>query len=104
QDAGTWLCQHRMNSVKAMIEFRGRTSGKALTNPQTSDSVLSFERGDVGFFAVNVTTVDQSGIEITTVLADGKYEELISGAEVEISGGVVKTDLAANQAIALIKR
>ena len=104
QDAGSWLCQHRMNSVKAMIEFRDLTSGKALTNPQTSDSVLSFERGDVGFFAVNVTTVDQSGIEIATGLADGKYEELISGAEVEISGGVVKTDLAANQAIALIKR
>jgi hypothetical protein len=58
----------------------------------------------VGFFAVNVTTVDQSGIEITTGLADGKYEELISGTEIEISGGVVKTDLAANQAIALIKR
>jgi alpha-amylase len=104
QDAGTWLCQHRMNSVKAMIQFRDQTSGKPLTNPQSSDSVLSFERGDAGFFAVNVTTADQSGVEFTTGLADGKYLELISGEEIEITGGVVKTDLAPNQAIALVKR
>ncbi len=103
-EAGTWLCQHRMNSVNGMIQFRDETSGEKLTNPQASDSVLSFERGDIGFFAVNVTTVDQSGVEITTLLADGKYLDYISGKELEISGGVVKTDLAANQAIALIKR
>jgi hypothetical protein len=103
-EAGTWLCQHRMNSVNGMIQFRDETSGEKLTNPQTSDSVLSFERGDIGFFAVNVTTVDQSGLEITTLLADGKYLDFISGKELEISGGVVKTDLIANQAIALIKR
>ena len=103
-EAGTWLCQHRMNSVNSMIAFRDETSGKPVTNPQTSDSVLSFERGDIGFFAVNVTTVDQSGVEISTGLADGKYLDFISGKEIEISGGVVKTDLVANQAIALIKR
>jgi len=103
-EAGTWLCQHRMNSVNGMIQFRDETSGEKLTNPQASESVLSFERGDIGLFAVNVTTVDQSGVEITTLLADGKYLDFISGKEIEISGGIVKTDLAANQAIALIKR
>jgi alpha-amylase/pullulanase len=87
-----------------MIQFRDEISGEKLTNPQASDSVLSFERGDIGFFAVNVTTVDQSGVEITTLLADGKYLDFITGKEVEISGGVVKIDLTANQAIALIKR
>lgn len=103
-EAGTWLCQHRMNSVNGMIQFRDETSGKPVTNPQTSDSVLSFERGDIGFFAVNVTTVDQSGVEISTGLADGKYLDFISGKEIEILGGVVKTDLVAYQAIALIRR
>jgi alpha-amylase len=103
-EAGTWLCQHRMNSVNGMIAFRDDTAGKPLTNPQTSDAVLSFERGDIGFFAVNVTTVDQSGVEVTTNLADGRYLDYISGKEIEITGGVVKTDLLANQAIALIKR
>ena len=103
-EAGSWLCQHRMNSVNGMIQFRDETSGEKLTNPQASDSVLSFERGDIGFFAVNVTTVNQSGVEITTLLADGKYLDFISGKEIEISGGIVKTDLIANQAIALIKR
>lgn len=103
-EAGTWLCQHRMNSVNGMIAFRDDTAGKPLTNPQTSDAVLSFERGDIGFFAVNVTTVDQSGVEVTTNLADGKYLDYISGKEIEITGGVVKTDLLANQAIALVKR
>ena len=93
-----------MNSVNSMIAFRDETSGKPVTNPQASDSVLSFERGDMGFFAVNVTSVNQSGVEITTGLADGKYLDFISGKEIEILGGVVKTDLAANQAIALIKR
>ena len=87
-----------------MIAFRDETSGKPVTNPQTSDAVLSFERGDIAFFAVNVTTVDQSGVEISTGLADGKYLDFISGKEIEISGGVVKTDLVANQAIALIRR
>ena len=53
---------------------------------------------------MNVTTVDQSGVEVTTNLADGKYLDYISGKEIEITGGVVKTDLLANQAIALIKR
>jgi alpha-amylase/pullulanase len=93
-----------MNSVNGMIQFRDETSGLPLTNSQTSDAVLSFERGDKGFFAVNVTTVDQKGIEITTNLADGKYSDLISGQEVEISAGSVKFDLLANQPIALIKR
>jgi alpha-amylase len=103
-DPGTWLCQHRMNWVNGMIEFRAAASGKPLTNPQTSDAVLSFERGDTGFFAVNVTTNDQGGIEITTNLADGKYVDMISGREYDIAAGVVKVDLTANQALALIKR
>lgn len=103
-EAGTWLCQHRMNSVNGMIQFRDETSGLPVTNPQTSDAVLSFERGDKGFFAVNVTAMDQKGIEITTNLADGKYSDLISGEEVQISAGIVKIDLLANQPIALIKR
>ena len=102
--AGTWLCQHRMKSVSSMIAFRDQTSGQPVTNPQATDSVLSFERGNVGFFAVNVTTQDISGVEIPTNLVDGTYLEVISGKEVEISGGVVKTDLIANQAIALLKR
>jgi hypothetical protein len=104
QEAGTWLCQHRMKSVNAMIQFRDQTSGQPLTNPQTTESVLSFERGAVGFFAINVTAIDQAGIEISTGLSDGKYLDLITGEEIEISGKVVKTDLAANQAIALVKR
>jgi alpha-amylase len=103
-EAGTWLCQHRMNSINGMIQFRDETSGKPLTNAQTSDAVLSFERGDIGFFAVNVTTADQSGVEVTTNLSDGKYLDYVSGKEVEITAGVVKTDLLANQAIALVKR
>ncbi len=103
-EAGTWLCQHRMNSVNGMIQFRDETSGLPVTNPQTSDAVLSFERGDKGFFAVNVTAMDQKGVEITTNLADGKYSDLISGKEVQISAGIVKIDLLANQPIALIKR
>jgi hypothetical protein len=41
---------------------------------------------------------------ITTLLADGKYLDFITGKEVEISDGLVKIDLAANRAIALIKR
>ncbi len=103
-EAGTWLCQHRMKSVNSMIEFRAKTSGQPVVNPQATDSVLSFERGDVGLFAVNVTTADLTAVEISTNLADGKYVDLITGNEVEISGGVLKIDLIANQAIALIKR
>lgn len=103
-EAGTWLCQHRMNWVSGMIAFRDETSGKALTNPQTTEAVLSFERGDKGFFAVNVTDSDLSGIEITTNLTDGTYHDQISGKELEISAGKLTLDLAANQAVALIKR
>jgi alpha-amylase len=103
-EAGTWLCQHRMNWVSGMIAFRDETSGKALTNPQTTEAVLSFERGDKGFFAVNVTDSDLSGIEITTNLANGTYRDQISGKELEISAGKLTLDLAANQAVALIKR
>ncbi|MEY4410165.1 MAG: hypothetical protein RLZ99_638 [Actinomycetota bacterium] len=103
-EAGAWLCQHRMNSVNGMIAFRDETSGKALTNPQTSEAVLSFERGDKGFFAVNVTDTKQNGVEITTKLAAGKYLDLISGKDFEITAGVVKLDLAANQAVALVER
>lgn len=103
-DAGTWLCQHRMRTVAAMIEFRAQTSGQQVSNPQASDSVLSFERGDVGFFAVNVTGEDLTEIEIATELADGSYVDLNTGKETAITGGVIKVDLLANQAIALIKR
>jgi hypothetical protein len=93
-----------MKSVNSMIEFRAKTSGQPVVNPQATDSVLSFERGDVGLFAVNVTTSDLTTVEISTNLAEGKYVDLNTGNEVEISGGVVKIDLIANQAIALIKR
>ena len=103
-EAGTWLCQHRMRSVNSMIDFRAATSGQPVANPQATDSVLSFERGEVGLFAVNVTSQNLTDIEIPTNLADGKYSELISGQEVEISGGVIKINLIANQAVALIQR
>ena len=93
-----------LKSVNSMIDFRAATSGQPVANPQATDSVLSFERGEVGLFAVNVTSQNLTDIEIPTNLADGKYSELISGQEVEISGGVIKINLIANQAVALIQR
>jgi alpha-amylase len=103
-EAGTWLCQHRMNSVNGMIEFRDLTSGEPLLNPQTQDAFVSFERGTKGLFAVNVTGNKLAGIELTTNLPDGSYLDRISGKEFDVAAGSISFDLGPNQAIALTKK
>ena len=103
-EAGTWLCQHRMNSVNGMIEFRDLTSGEPLVNPQTQEAFVSFERGTKGLFAVNVAGTKLAGIELATNLPDGKYLDRISGKEFEIAAGLISFDLGPNQAIALTKK
>jgi len=76
---GMWVCQHRLQSVTNMLQFRKITSGQAVTNWwDDGTNRIAFGRGDKGFVVFNREgTMLQSTFH--TGLPQGTYCDVVGG-------------------------
>jgi alpha-amylase len=103
-NAGDWFCQHRSETVKAMLTWRIAVAKSLVTSIYWSESVTGWSRGKSGFFAMNVSDVDVE-VEIPTDLPTGTYCNTLASEceEFEVSGsGKIKAVLKPRSAIALL--
>ena len=77
-EVGDWLCQHRWPAVVGMVGWR-LVVGDAPETVWSQRRVLTLDRGDRGFLAVNAgpSAVEQT---FTTGLPAGDYCDVITGA------------------------
>jgi alpha-amylase len=100
-----WHCQHRSQVIKAMIDWRIKTSEKPATNKYWSESITAWSREDSGFFAMNVSK-ESIRIEIATDLPAGSYCNVLAPEcqEFKVSElGTVDLLLPPQTAIALLR-
>lgn len=97
-----WICQHRWQSVKKMIQFRDHVGNSAVINTIQTENLFGFERDSKGYFIVNVSPTSQEAVEVQTSLPDGTYLDLLSGETFEVMDGGVTLKLEPLSAIALI--
>lgn len=78
-DADTWNCVDRDPAVLGMIAFRNSVAGTAVKNwSDDGANLISFNRGDIGWTALNNTSSDATDT-FSTDLAEGTYCNLTDG-------------------------
>ena len=97
-----WICQHRWQSTINMIKFRDLVGDAAVTEKFRERGVYGFAREGKGYFITNVFDNKSVNVEVATTLPDGEYVDLIDGGSYEIVAGVLKTEMPAMSAIALV--
>ncbi|KAH9519299.1 Alpha-amylase A type-1/2 [Bulinus truncatus] len=70
-----WVCEHRWKPIGNMAMFRNAVAGTSVDNFKYDNGVLSFNRGNKGFFAMSVNSFS---ISVNTGLPAGEYCDLIS--------------------------
>ncbi|XP_059150386.1 alpha-amylase-like [Physella acuta] len=70
-----WVCEHRWKPIGNMAMFRTAVAGTSVDNFRYENGVLSFNRGNKGFFAMSVNSFS---ITVNTGLPAGEYCDLIS--------------------------
>jgi alpha-amylase len=108
---GTWVCEHRDPTIRAMVEFRRAVAETPMTQWwDNGANAIAFSRGTLGFIAINrenVTLTDS----ILTDLPPGTYCDRLSGGRVAgecVGSSIVVTPdsrvhlaLGANSAVVL---
>ena len=100
--ADEWICQHRWVSTLNMIRFRDFVADAEVTDKFRVRGVYGFARAGKGYFITNVFDNKEMPVEVATTLPDGEYTDLIDGGKYQISGGILKTNLAPMSAVALL--
>lgn len=116
QCQGPWTCEHRLQEVAAMVDFRNQTDRVfQLTHWWTNGKdQISFGRGQVGFVAINFSDVDLIR-EFQTALPEGLYCNILgtsyhlkkrscSEAYKVDRNGVLKATLPPKTALVLMKQ
>jgi alpha-amylase len=75
---GEWICEHRWAAIGNMVAFRKQTAGQAVQNFATQGKVVSFNRGNKGFVAINAGGAPYSQT-FQTGLPAGTYCDVIKG-------------------------
>ncbi|KAK3792530.1 hypothetical protein RRG08_043156 [Elysia crispata] len=78
-----WVCEHRWKPIGNMARFRTAVADvPQVSNWNTADNILSFNRGNRGFFAMG-----KSGFNVSrqTGMAPGQYCDLISDCKVKVN-------------------
>ncbi|CAG5124454.1 unnamed protein product [Candidula unifasciata] len=76
-----WVCEHRWKPIGNMARFRNDVVNTGLLNWNVQGDIISFSRGNVGFFAMGKTTFN---INVNTGLPQGDYCDLISDCAMKI--------------------
>ncbi|XP_005089737.2 alpha-amylase [Aplysia californica] len=80
-----WVCEHRWKPIGNMAAFRNYVAGTDVNNWKYEGGVLSFSRGNKGFFAMSNNDFNKN---IHTNLPAGEYCDLISecGTKIKVDG------------------
>ncbi|CAL1534471.1 unnamed protein product [Lymnaea stagnalis] len=70
-----WVCEHRWKPIGNMAMFRNAVAGTSVDNFKYDNGVLTFNRGNKGFFAMSVNSFS---VSVNTGLPAGEYCDLIS--------------------------
>jgi hypothetical protein len=107
---GGWNCQHRFTAFSGMVGFRNAVGSAALTNwVSPTPQQIAFERGAIGFVAINNMDVDWK-TTFSTSLPDGSYCDVISGTNssgkctgvtIAVSKGSFEASVSPRSAIAI---
>ncbi|XP_025084984.1 alpha-amylase-like [Pomacea canaliculata] len=85
--SGGWICEHKWPLVSKMAAFRNAVAHKDLNHWTSSEDLVAFSRGRVGFFAM--TSASNFSGRVNTGLAAGTYCDILSDCSRQI---VVKED------------
>jgi len=90
-----WICEHRWNSIAAMVGFRNATSSQFdITNWWTNgNSQIAFGRGGLGFIVMNNEDQDLER-EYQTGMPAGRYCDVITDSfkDAGCSGSIIQVD------------
>ncbi|KAI0338416.1 glycoside hydrolase family 13 protein [Trametopsis cervina] len=104
-----WFCQHRWIAFQGMVGFRNAVGSGAMGNWQSPQAQqIAFDRGSIGFVAINnADSIWQA--TFTTSVPDGVYCNIIagtfasgkcSGNTVTVSNGKIPYNLSSRNAMA----
>lgn len=86
--AGGWVCEHRWNVQRKMVQFRNAVAGTSMDNYYNDGGAVAFSRGNKGFFAMAKNGNFQK--TLATGLPAGTYCNIIddcaSSVTVDASG------------------
>ncbi|CAG5126335.1 unnamed protein product, partial [Candidula unifasciata] len=77
-----WVCEHRWKAIGNMAMFRNAVAGTKRENFRYSNGVLSFSRGNKGFFAMSANSFS---VTVNTGLPAGRYCDLISECAMKVT-------------------
>lgn len=82
---------YKSDNVAALNHFRNEMAGfgETLTNPDEDKKVLMIERGDKGAVIINKSDAEYELNGADSVLADGTYNDKVTGAEFTVSDGKI---------------
>ena len=63
----TYVCQHRWDVVRAMVNFANHVQGASVEKIMSTSDAISFSRGAKGFFAMGSGLVGEQGGKKTTI-------------------------------------
>ncbi len=101
---GNYVLFHKRPEVRAMMRFHGRMLGTALRWAWEDQNHLAFARGDKGFVAINKSGSEWSLSNVNLLIADGQYEDLLSGNTINVRNGRTQSSVPARWGLMLIKR
>ena len=89
--------------VAAVNQFRNHMAGlsETLSNPMDSREAVMIERGDKGAVIVNVGDEPLALKSVPSVLADGTYEDKVSGAKFTVKDQRIEGTVKAGQIVVL---
>jgi len=92
---GGWVCEHRWNVQRKMVQFRNAVAGTAKENYWNNGNAVAFSRGNKGFFAMaKGGSMDET---LQTGLPAGTYCNLIDDCASSITvGGDGKANIKIN--------
>lgn len=85
--------------VAAVNRFRNVMAGldETLSNPLDNEELVMIERGDKGAVIVNVGDKDVTLKDVPSVLAEGAYQEKLTGSEFKVSAKTISGTVKAGQ-------
>ncbi|XP_046454250.1 alpha-amylase-like isoform X3 [Daphnia pulex] len=82
---GGWVCEHRWNVMKKMVEFRNAVVGTSMENYWNNGNAVAFSRGNKGFFAM--AKQGSMSESLQTGLPAGSYCNIIDDCASSIQVG-----------------
>jgi alpha-amylase len=95
----------KSKEVAALNHFKTAMQGTSehFSNPTDNNSILMIERGNSGAILINTGTLTQLSDVTAFLLADGDYEDLISGNVFSVNNGLLSGSINAESVVVFYK-